>query len=61
MWLQGEASLCELLSALEEVGERGVLRGPDTSPPQELLELPVCGSLCAGLGVRGSKMNQVFV
>lgn len=48
-------------AARQYLGESGVLRGPDTFPQQQLPELPVCGGLCAGLGVRGTKMNQVFV
>ena len=48
-------------AAPEYLGESGVLRGPDAFLHQEFPELPVCGRLCAGLGVRGTKMNQVFV
>lgn len=61
MWSQREAGPWELPSALGNLGESGALRGPDTPRQQELLELPVSGSLRVGLGVRATKMNQVLV
>lgn len=51
----------ELPSAPEYLGESAVLRQPDTSPQPELPQPPLCGSLCAVLGVKGTKMNQAFV